>query len=226
VLRRVLIFSFVFLAVVLLLDNCCKKYPKLCESSPKKDDSNNPNQTVLYGKGSLYVKNPAQDPYQCNINGCDIRNSDVVFVRGTDWPFPFLKGFRRLDGSLLYISRNFKDYRESLHWGIDMPVVEGTPVYSTTDGTAQIFDAGEKVGCGKFVLVEDRGHYVYYCHLSSWGVLNGDKVYTGQFIGLSGNTGNSSAPHVHYSRCPLFSGDKYTLYSFCYCPIECGEWNQ
>jgi murein DD-endopeptidase MepM/ murein hydrolase activator NlpD len=53
-------------------------------------------------------------------------------------------------------------------------------------------------GYGNLVIVENASYRTYYAHLSSIPVSVGDLVTAGTSIGLSGNTGNSTGPHLHY----------------------------
>jgi murein DD-endopeptidase MepM/ murein hydrolase activator NlpD len=53
-------------------------------------------------------------------------------------------------------------------------------------------------GYGNLVIVENGAYRTYYAHLSSIPVSVGDTVRAGTTIGLSGNTGNSTGPHLHY----------------------------
>jgi murein DD-endopeptidase MepM/ murein hydrolase activator NlpD len=83
------------------------------------------------------------------------------------------------------------------HTGIDLAVVVGTPVKTTMDG--KVIHAGWNTqGYGNLVIVENGEYRTYYAHLSSIPVSVGDTVKAGTTIGLSGNTGNSTGPHLHY----------------------------
>ncbi len=83
------------------------------------------------------------------------------------------------------------------HNGLDIGVVVGTPVKTTMDGT--VIHAGWNTqGYGNLVIVENGEYRTYYAHLSSIPVSVGDTVAAGSTIGLSGNTGNSTGPHLHY----------------------------
>ncbi len=83
------------------------------------------------------------------------------------------------------------------HNGLDFGVVVGTPVEATMDG--KVISAGwNDQGYGNLVIVENGNYRTYYAHLSSIPVSVGDTVTTGTTIGLSGNTGNSTGPHLHY----------------------------
>ena len=87
-----------------------------------------------------------------------------------------------------------------MHAGIDMLAPVGTPVHATGDGV--IKKAGENSGLGKYIEVHHpaTGYITVYGHLSSIpkDIRVGKKVQRGEMIGLSGNTGLSSAPHIHY----------------------------
>lgn len=83
------------------------------------------------------------------------------------------------------------------HSGIDFPVATGTSVKTITSGT--VVTAGWGGAYGNQVVVKHAdGHYSQYGHLSSLSVSAGQTVSTGQQIGLSGSTGNSTGPHLHF----------------------------
>jgi murein DD-endopeptidase MepM/ murein hydrolase activator NlpD len=84
-----------------------------------------------------------------------------------------------------------------LHRGIDYPLPQGTPVMSTADGLVEY--AGAVQGYGNIVIVHHAmGFKSRYAHLKKVLVKKGDVVTKGQEIALSGNTGTSTAPHLHY----------------------------
>ena len=83
------------------------------------------------------------------------------------------------------------------HTGIDVAVPVGTPLHATMSG--QVTYAGwNNEGYGNLVIVENGRYRTYYAHLDSIPVTVGQKVETGAVVGLSGNTGHSTGPHVHY----------------------------
>lgn len=83
------------------------------------------------------------------------------------------------------------------HTGIDIAVPTGTPVRTTMDG--RVIHAGwNNQGYGNLVIIENGAYRTYYAHLSSIPVAVGDEVKAGTTIGLSGSTGNSTGPHLHY----------------------------
>jgi murein DD-endopeptidase MepM/ murein hydrolase activator NlpD len=83
------------------------------------------------------------------------------------------------------------------HPGIDIAVAVGTPVRAAGGGT--VVQAGQDAEYGNFVLVEHpSGYRTMYGHLSRALVARGVRVEPGGVIGLSGNSGRSTAPHLHF----------------------------
>ena len=83
------------------------------------------------------------------------------------------------------------------HQGLDVGVWYGTPVYATKAGT--VVYAGWKPGLGWTVMIEhEMGFATIYGHNSWYFVDPGDTVEEGQQIALSGNSGRSTGPHLHY----------------------------
>lgn len=84
-----------------------------------------------------------------------------------------------------------------LHGGIDIAVPVGTPVHASASGTVRI--AGWVGGYGNYVCIDHGGSLsTCYGHNSRLGVSVGQKVTKGQVIAASGNTGNSTGPHIHF----------------------------
>jgi murein DD-endopeptidase MepM/ murein hydrolase activator NlpD len=89
------------------------------------------------------------------------------------------------------------DSRDEAHPGIDVAVPVGTPVRASGGGVVD--QAGDQGEYGIFVLLDHPDSVqTMYGHLSRLTVHSGDSVAAGQVIGLSGNTGRSSAPHLHF----------------------------
>lgn len=83
------------------------------------------------------------------------------------------------------------------HRAIDYAVVVGTPVKATLSG--RVKKAGwDPDGYGNYLVLENGPYQVYFAHLSKFDVREGDWIQAGQVIGRSGNTGNSTGPHLHY----------------------------
>jgi len=83
------------------------------------------------------------------------------------------------------------------HPGIDIAVPVGTPVRASGGGT--VAEAGYDVDYGLFVLLRHpSGYETMYGHTSRLLVVEGDEVQSGQVIALSGSSGRSTAPHLHF----------------------------
>jgi murein DD-endopeptidase MepM/ murein hydrolase activator NlpD len=84
-----------------------------------------------------------------------------------------------------------------MHKGTDFAVPIGTTVYASGDGTVDF--VGPHGGHGNYVRIRhNTGLQTAYAHLSAFEVKVGDTVRQGQAVALSGNTGLSSGPHLHY----------------------------
>ncbi|MFT3711345.1 MAG: M23 family metallopeptidase [Archangium sp.] len=86
---------------------------------------------------------------------------------------------------------------ERLHTGIDLSVPLGTPIIATGPGV--VIRAGETKVNGRYCVI-DHGHGVTtaYLHNSRVLVVEGQRVSAGDFVSISGNTGRSTGPHLHY----------------------------
>ncbi|MBW5484185.1 M23 family metallopeptidase [Streptomyces bambusae] len=83
------------------------------------------------------------------------------------------------------------------HTGIDFHAATGTSVRAV--GAGVIVEAGYGGAYGNNVVIKHNdGTYTQYAHMSSLSVSVGQQVTPGQQIGLSGSTGNSSGPHLHF----------------------------
>ncbi|MFV0134905.1 M23 family metallopeptidase [Streptomyces sp. HMX87] len=83
------------------------------------------------------------------------------------------------------------------HTGQDFAVPVGTPVRAVGAGRVAKVSCGGAFGM-EVVLEHAGGYYTQYAHLAAVAVDQGDRVETGEWIGQSGNTGNSTGPHLHF----------------------------
>ena len=85
-----------------------------------------------------------------------------------------------------------------MHEGVDFSAPEGTPIYATADGEVVAADTAF-IGYGTMVIIDHgAGYQTRYAHLQEFIVKAGDQVKRGEPIAYVGNTGQSSAPHLHY----------------------------
>ncbi len=88
-----------------------------------------------------------------------------------------------------------------MHWGMDFTAPVGTPVFATGNGKV-IEASGSKKSRSDFgmsVIIDHRyGYATLYGHLNGFNVVQGQNVKRGDIIGYVGNSGASTAPHVHY----------------------------
>ncbi|MBN2637789.1 MAG: M23 family metallopeptidase [Bacteroidales bacterium] len=85
-----------------------------------------------------------------------------------------------------------------MHDGLDFSAPRGTPVHVTGDGTVIQVNRSSRGYGNEIVVDHGYGYRTLYAHLSAFKVKKGQKVKRGQIIGLVGNTGKSTAPHLHY----------------------------
>lgn len=86
--------------------------------------------------------------------------------------------------------------KKTFHDGVDIAIPTGTKLYSTVTGT--VTNAHYSNSAGNMVTVRtESGWEVTYMHMDSISVSAGQTVFKGQFVGCSGNTGNSTGPHLH-----------------------------
>lgn len=93
------------------------------------------------------------------------------------------------------------------HDGIDLGIPVGTPLFSPIEGTIKLKDTGDK-GYGLHIRIRGGGKEVILGHMSKVLVQDGAHVKMGQSLGLSGNTGFSTGPHLHFGLRYIEEGNK------------------
>ncbi len=87
---------------------------------------------------------------------------------------------------------------KKFHEGMDFSAPTGTDIYATADGKVTKI-TNEKTGYGKRIEIDHGfGYKTLYAHMNEFNVRKGQKVKRGDVIGYVGNTGGSTAPHLHY----------------------------
>lgn len=95
-------------------------------------------------------------------------------------------------------ARIYNGKTKSQHKGLDFRVSTGTPVHATNAGTVIL--ARPLYFEGNCVMLDHgQGLVTIYMHLSEFKVKEGEKVAAGQLMALSGGTGRSTAPHLHFA---------------------------
>lgn len=84
------------------------------------------------------------------------------------------------------------------HRGIDIGAPTGTPIKAAAAGTVKSAEKLDSAYGWKIVLDHGDGVHTWYAHLSEFAVAEGDRVATGQTIGLVGSSGLSTGPHLHF----------------------------
>lgn len=139
----------------------------------------------------LYVQSKSYDEvFEMAKNKADMLASIPAIV-------PIAKGTERLMSGFGYrIHPIYKTLR--MHTGVDFTAPTGTPIYATGNGIVQVAERNSH-GYGRMVTIDHGyGYETLYAHLSQIKVKPGQEVKRGEIIGLVGNTGISTAPHLHY----------------------------
>lgn len=88
-------------------------------------------------------------------------------------------------------------WKRGWHSGIDFKTPPGSPVMSFSDGVIEI--AGNKGdGFGIRVVINHEYYRSFYCHLADYFVDVGERIKCGEYFAATGNTGNSTGPHLHF----------------------------
>lgn len=186
---------------------------KTPEPSPE-DQASAPSGTPSPNLGSLdlpaSLPSPSPSPspdLQDSLDLPGLLNSPLPppldpFLISLKYPFvgnyPISYGFGEESGSS-YVRLMQSIFDVDAHDGLDFAMPEGTSILAT--GIGEVTYAGNGL-YGVTVIIRHSWGNSYYGHLSLTSVTVGDKVTTGQEIGLSGNTGISTAPHLHFGIRP------------------------
>lgn len=119
---------------------------------------------------------------------------DRSLFLGTAFASPVNSG-RKTSG--FGVRRDPIQHDKRFHSGIDIACPIGTRVSAARNG--KVIFSGYSGGYGKLVIVKhSRNYCTYYGHLNKIMVKKGDTVSTGQKIAISGNTGRTTGPHLHF----------------------------
>ncbi|MGW6390910.1 M23 family metallopeptidase [Streptomyces sp. NPDC055103] len=162
-----------------------KAAPKSTQSSEKNGD------TSRASRSSERSSAPAAASESSSSQSARTSQSAGSSTSASGWVAPVSGGFStpyRASGSM---------WSSGYHTGVDFIASSGTTVRAVGAGT--VVSAGWSGSYGNEVVIQHAdGNYSQYAHLSSLSVSSGQSVSGGQQIGLSGSTGNSTGPHLHF----------------------------
>lgn len=127
----------------------------------------------------------------------EIPNMEQIIYSPYELSRPLRDGIGRVSQGWGVNAEKYKKFKglTNGHNGYDYAVPEGTEILVMHDGVAYTgYDEG---GFGNFVKVINSEMYTIYAHLKAYNVKDGQTVRRGDVIGFSGNTGNSTGPHLH-----------------------------
>ena len=119
------------------------------------------------------------------------------FLAAPQWSGDFVTPVQAKPTDSFGMTHIFNEELSSTHRGTDFPVSEGSPVVVSNSGTVVL--AGDLFYEGNCVIV-DHGQRLFtiYMHMSKIDVSVGDKLIKGDRLGLSGQTGRATGPHLHF----------------------------
>ncbi len=124
------------------------------------------------------------NPYKLPIDSL----KDSVTINLRNWSLP----------AAGHITSKFGPRKYRYHYGTDIKVQIGDSIRSAWDGQIRIVDYDRK-GYGNYVVIRhDNGLETVSAHLSRVLVEENERIFAGEVIGLGGNTGRSTGPHLHY----------------------------
>ena len=116
------------------------------------------------------------------------QDTDLTFILPVEGELAGRFGLRRF----------FNEEPRAPHVGLDVAVARGTPIMASAQG--QVLAVADYFFNGKTIFVDHgNGLITLYCHLDRIDVKTGEAVKKGQPIGLSGETGRATGPHLHWS---------------------------
>ena len=145
-----------------------------------------------------FVKPPKE--VQPVIQAADVAKKQAFSASDPEplWSGRFLPPADAETSGVFGSSRVYNGVKKSQHLGLDFRVGTGTPVHATNAGTVIL--ARPLYFEGNCVMLDHgQGLMTVYMHLSEFKVKEGEKVTAGQLIALSGGTGRSTGPHLHFA---------------------------
>ncbi len=152
------------------------------------DEENETEEEELMPSSDIYEiwKNKDVNPYKVAIKDL----ADSISINCTGYVHPL-----ETAGA---VTSNYGPRGGRFHYGIDLRVAIGEDVYAAFDGKIRV-TGFDKYGYGYYVIIRhSNGLETLYGHLSKIKVEINQDVSAGDLIGLGGNTGRSTGPHLHF----------------------------
>jgi hypothetical protein len=113
---------------------------------------------------------------------------------------------------------------KKFHYGIDFTASIGTEIYATGDGVIEKVESSARGYGNSIVIDHGYGMKTLYGHLDHFNVRQGQKIKRGEVIGFVGNTGLSTAPHLHYEV--IHNNDKVNPMNYFFNDLTANEYDQ
>lgn len=110
------------------------------------------------------------------------------------------------------------------HSGMDYTAPVGTPVYATGDGVVEVAERSRRGSGNRIVIDHGFGYKSVYAHLNEIKTVRGRSVERGEVIGTVGNTGLSTAPHLHYEV--WMNGEPVNPLNFYFLELDPGQYEK
>ncbi len=135
------------------------------------------------------------------VRSTETMHANSEALTGNDRNIPSIQPIANKQLSLLTASYGMRmnPFYKTLksHQGVDYTIPEGTRIFATADGVVKSIVTNSTAG-KEIVIDHGNGYTTSYSHISATKVSKGKRVKRGDIIALSGNTGLSTAPHLHY----------------------------
>lgn len=154
---------------------------------PREDEGAENEDDILYASfDSEVIHYPKMDANSIK----DVHLLLVNRAKGQEFHYPTPETSR--------VTSHFGPRKRRFHYGTDMALPTGEPIYAAFDGVVRISKYNKTYGNLIVIRHEQNGLETYYAHLSRREVEAGQKVKAGDVIGLCGNTGRSYGSHLHF----------------------------
>ncbi len=110
------------------------------------------------------------------------------------------------------------------HYGMDFTAPTGTDIYATGDGIIESVESSMRGYGNSIIINHGYGYKTLYGHMSSFNVKQGQKVRRGDIIGRVGDSGLSTAPHLHYEV--LRNGEKVNPVNYYFNDLSANEYER